>query len=247
MLREIRKKMVILRNRSPFRQEVKDYLNDLEYREWIHMNMRLSGSGLTPAQIDEIMRGGCVMEATVSDHLMLDRLEELRQFIYRLTDMGARLSQQIIQDMHAIISGQNRREDYRKSSPVLQEYGCMAMMASDIPEAMAQLVYFAGQHGTGMESSVCENPMEKAALLHNRLLEIYPFHEGNEMTARAVMYYILAEAGLPLAALQLGRQEYQILFSHYLKYRDSRGLGQLLGQAVMERLDLMMQLTRYEY
>ena len=95
MMREIRKKMVILRNRSPFPQEVKAYLNDLEYREWISMNMRLSGSSLSMEQIDTILRGGCIMEATVSDHLMLDRLEELRQFIYRLTDLGAPLVRQL--------------------------------------------------------------------------------------------------------------------------------------------------------
>ena len=53
MLREIRKKMVILRNRSPFRQDVKDHLEALEHREWIHMFLRLSGSRLTEEEIAE--------------------------------------------------------------------------------------------------------------------------------------------------------------------------------------------------
>ncbi len=246
MLRDIRKKMVILRNRSPFPQEVKDYLNDLECREWISMNMRLSGSSLTEVQIDTILRGGVVMEAAVSDHLMLDRLEQLRQFIYRLTDMGAGLSQQIVKDMHAIICGGNVRAEYRRSSPVLRDYGYTTMVPGEVPGAMEELIHFAGQRGNGLETGAGENPLEKAALVHNRLMEIYPFKEESEMVARAVLYYILAEAGYPLAAVQINEEEYRQMFSDYLKYRDSRGLAQALGQAVTERLDLMMQLTRYE-
>lgn len=239
-MREIRRRMVILRNRSPFPQDVKDRLQELEYREWIHMNMRLSGSGLSARQMDEILQGGCVMEATVSDHLMLERLEELRQFIYRLTDMGAGLSQQIIRDMHTILAGGTIRSEYRRSTPVLREYRCTAMPAEEIAGAMAELVSFAGQ------KTECENPLEKAALLHNRLLEIYPFHEENEMLARAVMYYTVAEAGLPLAALELDQSQYSQQFLTYLKQRDSRGMAAALGKAITERLDLMMQLTGYE-
>lgn len=245
MMREIRKKMVILRNRSPFPQEVKAYLYDLEYREWISMNMRLSGSSLSMEQIDTILRGGCIMEATVSAHLMLDRLEELRQFIYRLTDLGAPLSETIVRDMHAILVGKNEREDYRKSTPVLREYDCMAMTADLIPDAMVQLMRFAGQ-GTDSAAGSLYNPLERAVLVHNRLLEIYPFREENEMVARAAMYYMVAEAGLPMAAVKLDAEEYRQDFLRYRSKTSDLCLAKHLAQAVVDRLELMIQLTRYE-
>ena len=249
MLREIRRKLVILHNRSPFRQEVKDYLNDLEYREWISMNMELSGSGLTREQIDTILRGGYIMNASVSDHLVLDRMGQLREYIYRLTDMGASLSLQILQDMHAIIQGNGSRSELRKGNPVLQEYGYNPMMPSDIPQAMKEAVYYASARTGNSGASARDrgsNPLETAALLHNRILEIYPFKEGNEILARAVMYYILADAGYPLAALELTEQEYNLMFIQYLKQRSSQPLADLLEDAVLKRLDLMLQLTRYD-
>ena len=243
MLREIRKKMVILRNRSPFPKEVREYLQNLEYREWIHMNMHLCGSALSPEQIDIVLQGGCLMEAAVSDYLMIDRLEELRQFIYRLTDLGAPLSENIIRDMQAILTGKNQRPEYRKSTPVLQQYGRMAMLADQVPDAMAQLVRFAGP---GARAASIYNPLELAAVIHDRLLEIYPFLEGNETLALAVLYYMVAEAGLPLAALKVDREVYDQLYRHYLSERNSRGLAKLLEQAVLERLELMTQLTGHD-
>lgn len=245
MMREIRKKMVILRNRSPFPREVKDYLNTLEFREWIYMNMKLSGSSLSEEQIDIILQGGCVMEATVFDHLMLDRLDELCQFIYRLTDLGAPLSETILRDMHAIIMGKNEREDYRKSTPVLRQYDCMAMTSDLIPGAMAQLMRFAGNEGDNSAARIY-NPLERAVLVHNRLLEIYPFREENEMVARAAMYYMVAEAGLPMAAVKLDAEEYRQAFLRYRSRTSDLSLAKHLEQAVLERLDLMMQLTGYE-
>lgn len=214
MLREIRKKLIILGNRSPFPQEVKDYLNDLEYREWIYMNMRLAGSVLTVGDIDAILRGECIMEATVEDHLMLDRLTELRNYIYRLTDLRADLSPQILRDMQAITAG---KRDNGKG------------------EAIRQIMYFAGELQT--ENGV--NPLERAAGLHNLIRKLEPFEENCDMLARAVMYYVVAQAGYPLTALKLTVEEYR-------QAGDSRQLAQLLGQAVSERLDLMMQLTCYE-
>lgn len=214
MLREIRKKLVILGNRSPFPQAVKDYLNDLEYREWLYMNMRLSGSILTAGDIDAILQGDCIMDATVEDHLMLDRLTELRNYIYRLTDLGADLSPQILRDMQAITAG--KRYDGKG-------------------EAIRQIMYFAGE----LQAENGVNPLERAAGLHNLVRKLEPFEENCDMLARAVMYYVMAQAGYPLAALKLTEEEYQ-------QTGNSRQLTQILGQAVSERLDLMMQLTCYE-
>ena len=221
MLREIRKKMVILRNRSPFPQEVKDHLNDLEYRQWLYMNMELSGSSLPAEKIDTILQGGCIMEATISDYLMLERLGELRRYIYRLTDVGADLSLQILRDMEAILSGQRQDGD---------------------GESLNRILYFAGQ----LDEAGKAGSLEKAALLHNLVLNLQPFGEDSGMLARAVMYYVVAQSGYPLAALEQSRDEYLRMYESFLQSGDSSTLTEALGGAVSGRLDLMMQLTRHE-
>jgi hypothetical protein len=223
MLREIRKKLIILNNRSPFRQEVKDYLADLEYREWLYMNMSLSGKGLSAEEIDMILGGGCIMDAAVEDYLMLDRLEELRQYIYHLTDLDADLSLQILRDMQAIITGVRCDGD---------------------ADAVQRLLYFADCIAS--EKSGADNPLEKAAVMHNLTVNLQPFDGECTMLARAVMYYVLAQAGYPLAALELTMQEYRQMNASFLTSKDSSRLVQSLGQAVSKRLDLMMQLTRHE-
>ena len=240
MLREIRKKMVILHNRSPFRQEVKDRLAQLECREWVHMYLRLSGSSLTGEEIDTILQGGFVLHAAVEDCLLIDRVQQLREYIYRLTDMGASLSGQILKDMHAILSG-GSREDFRRGGIMMERYGIYSqLIGTDIPEAVSQVVSFAGRRTEG------ENPLEKAAAIHNRILEIYPFLDRNEMLAVAAMYYVTAQAGYPLAAVELTGEEYTQQFLHYIKTGECRLLAEAVGTAVLKRMDFMMQLTGHE-
>lgn len=239
MLREIRKKLVILHNRRPFPPEVRSYLSDLEKREWLQMNLRLCGSSLAAEDIDGILEGDCVLTATIEDHLMLSRLAELRQYIYRLTDMEADLSLRVIREMHGILTG-SQHADFRKGSPVLLEYGYNPMLPADIPAEMARLVDFARKKEEG------ENPFLKAARLHNRLIEIYPYAEGNSYLARAVMYYMAVRGGYPMAAIGLSEREYNEEIAAYLSGGGSEALAEALTRAVRDRLELMIQLTGYE-
>ena len=239
MLREIRKKMVILRNRVPFPQQVKDYLNQVEYREWIHGNLRLSGSSLMPEQIDAILNEEVLLQVAVEDYLMIERLGELRSYIYRLTDMGAALSTQIIRDIHAILTGRSR-EEFRRGGIMMEQYGRYnPLIGTDIPEAMAEVVRFAQRSDEG------ENPFEKAAALHNRLIEIYPFQDENETLARAVMSYILAEAGYPMAIISLTAEGYRDMIVSYLDGGGSDILARQLETAVLHRFEVMMELTAH--
>ena len=240
MLREIRKKMVILHNRSPFRQDVKDCLAALEHREWILMFLRLSGSRLTEDEINTMLQGGFVLHAAVEECLLVDRVQQLREYIYRLTDMGASLSGQILRDMHAILSG-GGREEFRRGGILMEKYGTYSQInGSDVTEAVNEVLRFAAKKTEG------ENPLEKAAVIHNRILEIYPFSERNELLALAALYYVTAEAGYPLAALKLSEEAYTDLFLYYSRTRDCRGMAQALGEAVLARMDFMMQLTGHE-
>lgn len=237
VIREIKKKMVILNNRVPFQAEVKTYLKELELMDWIYMHLRLSGSGLSKENIDTIIHGGYVLDAKIEEHLLIDRLKELRSYLYRLTDMEADLSFTMIGDMHRIITGGNGETHFRKSHPVLLEYKYNPVMPSEIPSAMGELLAFAKKEDEFPDYIL------KAVKVHNKLIEIYPFKEGNEYLARAAMYYILIRKGYPLAAIQMSEQEYNDSVIAYLKKGDCGTLYKALMRAVYNRLELMIQLT----
>ena len=123
----------------------------------------------------------------------------------------------------------------------MERYGCCSQInGSDITKAVSEVLLFLSEKKDG------ENPLEKAAAAHNRILEIYPFADRNELLALAVMYYVTAEAGYPLAALDLSEEAYNQLFLHYRKTGDCRGMADALGQSVLARMDFMMQLTAHE-
>ncbi|MGN0714303.1 MAG: Fic family protein [Anaerovoracaceae bacterium] len=200
------------------------------------MNLRLSGSSLRPEDIDTVLQGGCILSAPIEEHLMITRLEELRQYIYRLSDMEADLSLQMIRDMHTILSGSTAK-DFRKGNPVLLEYGASPLLPGEIPGEMAGLVNFARKREEG------ENLFLKAARLHNRCMEIYPYSEKTPELARAILYYTLVRNGLPMAALELSEEEYNQEIAAYLAGGGSQPLADHLMHAVRNRLELMVQLT----
>ena len=251
MIREIRKKMVILHNRMPFKEGVRTHLRDLEAREWVYMNLRLSGSSLSRENIDTILDGGWILAASIEEHVLIERLGQLRSYMYRQADMGADLSLRILSEMHRIITGNEEEfsEEYRKGSPLLLEYGVTPMLAADIPAAMKQVAEYAAGKSDGNGAAQDQGESEiflKAARIHNRILEIWPYREGSQILARAAMYYCLAQKGYPLAALELTEQEYNRQVISYLKGGSSQSLAEVLVRAVYHRLELMIQLTAYE-
>lgn len=240
-MREIRKKLVILRNRAPFSQEVKVILEEKEYREWIYMNLGISGSSLKIEEIDALMQGEMAAQATIEDCLLIDRLKELRKFIYRLTDMKIELSEQIFRDMHAIVTGRETRAQYRRGNPFLDKYGCVARPADQIAGSMAELLKV-----TRVAS------LDGAAMLGREILRVYPFNDGNELLAWAAMYYKVAEMGLPLAAIPAGgfqQNTYSPEFMRQFNLLDKVSAAQiskLLRDGIYERLEEMCMLTSHE-
>ncbi|MGN0734731.1 MAG: Fic family protein [Anaerovoracaceae bacterium] len=237
MIREIRKKLVVLSNRSPFPPAVKEYINHLEGLDWVYMNLRLDGSPLSPDEVEKIMGGEPVMSGRIMDHVFIERLDGLRNELYDLSQRGLDVNAEIVR-LIAARAGAAYNE-FRKTTPQLVEYGYTPVLPSEIPSAMGDYLSFAAH------TSEFENPFEKAAELHNRFIAIYPFKEGNQVTARALMEYYLMHSGFPMAYLDISESEYNGMFAEFCKTKNSKPLAELLTKSVLDRLELMIQLTGY--
>ena len=237
MIREIRKKLIVLSNRSPFPAAVKEYIDHLEKLDWIYMNLRLDGSPLSREEVEKILGGEMVINGRIMDHVLVERLGELRRELYDLMQRRLDIGPELIRNI-AAKTGVDTTE-FRKTTPQLVEYEYTPVLPAEIPGTMSEFLAFAGHRDE------FENPFEKAAGLHNRLLAIYPFKEGNQIAARALMEYYLLREGFPMAYLDMSESEYNGAFCDYCRSGSSKSLADLLTKAVLDRLELMIQLTGY--
>ena len=237
MIREIRKKLLVLSNRSPFPQTVKDYIDHLEKLDWIYMNLKLDGSPLTRDECEKILIGEPVMNGSIMDHVMVQKLDELRSQLYDLSDRGIDVGPELIRIIAAEAGGES--SEFRKSTPQIVEYGYTPVLPSEIPSAIKRFAVYSN------ETDEFENPFEKAAGIHNRYLAIYPYKDGNQITARALMEYYLLLKGLPMAYIGDSEMEYNSMFAEFCRTGESKPLAEHLEKAVLDRLELMIQLTGY--
>lgn len=237
MIREIRKKLVVLSNRSPFPQTVKDYIDHLEKLDWIYMNLKLDGSPLTRDECEKILIGEPVMTGRIMDHVMVQRLDELRSQLYDLSDRGLDVGPELIRIITAEAGGES--SEFRKITPQLVEYGYTPVLPSEIPSAMRNFTVYAN------ETDEFENPFEKSAGIHNRYLAVYPYKDGNQITARALMEYYLLRKGFPMAYIEESESEYNSMFAEFCRTGESKPLAEHLAKAVLDRLELMIQVTGY--
>lgn len=252
MLREIRKKLVIIENRKPFGADAVEYLEQTEEEDWICMNLRLEGSELTKEDVSSVIDGGCLRDVAISDYMLIDRTRRLRKLIYDGCARGEKLSKATLDRIYAIASdaksvnsglgleGTDLSVDYRKTNPVIIQLSYNPPLPQEIREQMDLLFRWLYQKKDFFEV------IKNAAHLHNRIIEIYPYPSCNEMVARTAMFYYLVQEGLPICNLLYSESEYNKTIVEYLRKENIDKLNEQLVRGIFNKLDLIMQVTDFK-
>ena len=240
MLREIKKKMVILQNRAPFNREVKEYFAGIEEEDWIYNNMKAEGSPLSKGQVESILRGDVLSNVPIGEHLMAERLRVLLKKLWAFSEENIDYGLRLTEGIYCILSGKDKAE-YRKRSILVREWDFSPALPADIPGEMENFRYLMGEAlRTGTMTEEC---FEYAARLQLCLLKILPYGEEDRLMARAVTTYYLMCKGYPAAAPYVKEQEYNAMVSACLKSGNCNDLKDPYKQEILAKLSLMMQLT----
>lgn len=236
MFREIKKKKLILENRKPYTAEVVSFLNELNTTDWIYSSLRLDGSNLPKTSIERIIKGDFITDVSVSSHLTIGNYKEAIKLIYDMADMNIYLNEKYLFRIFQALA-KPMEPEYRKSNPVLRMLGYNPPHFKEINEQMELLFYW-------LHSDLYQtNPIEKAAYLHNKLIEIYPFEVHSEAMARMAAQYHLIVNGFPPVLWNISEQEYYDAIRIYLKKEDIQPVYDVLERGVYNKLEIMMQLT----
>lgn len=236
MFREIKKKKLILDNRKPYTKETAEYIDEINLVDWIYTSMHLDGSGIGKSDLQRIVKGDFVAGATVKDHSDVGNYHDAIKLAYDMADMEIELTEKYLFRFYQILANPGRQE-YRRTNPVLIMLDYIPPHPSEIEEQME--ILFQWMNTNDFES----NPILRAAYLHNKLVEIYPYETCSESVARMAMFYELIRNGFPPVLLNLSEQEYYSAIRSYLKKEEIQPLYEPLERGVYNKLEVMMQLT----
>ena len=236
MYREIKKKRLILENRKPFKPEVTAYIREFNTLDWISSSMRLDGMTISKENILKIIRGDFVTDCSIDEHLQVRNYCDVIKLSEDMTGMGIELTVTYLFKLYQALA-KPEILSYRRSNPVLREIDYIPPHFNDIDEQMEILIQWLKAEDPEA------NPIMKAAQLHNKMIEIYPFEEHSRSMARVAMQYELVRNGFPPILLQMSEQEDNIAIMHYLKTEDATPLYDTLLRGVFNTLEVLLQLT----
>lgn len=236
MFREIKKKKLILDNRKPYSKETSDYIAEINLVDWIYTSMKLDGSKIGKSGVQKIVKGEFLVDVAVSDHSSVSSYHDAIRLANDMADMEIDLNEKYLFRFYQILANPGRLE-YRRTNPVLLMLDYIPPHPSEIDEQME--ILFQWLNTCDFEN----NPILRAAYLHNKLVEIYPYESHSEAVARMAMYYELIRNGFPPILLNLNESEYYTAIRSYLKKEEIQPMYEPLERGVYNKLEIMMQLT----
>lgn len=240
MFREIKEKMKQLEERKPFEREIIEEIEALNAVDWAYSCLHLNGSQITKETVSKIVNGQFVVDAAVEEHSLIQRHENTLKEAMRLLEMDNDLTEKVLMRLCSqfVPSGDI---EYRRGNPVILTFGFNPVYSKDIKEEIGEL--FKWLYSDDVSPEINKNEILKAAYLHNRFIEVYPFEEYTEEMACIVMYYYLMQKGYPPFTIRFSSQEYYNAVSAYLKKNDITPFYNCLERSIYNKIEVLLQVT----
>lgn len=203
--------------------------------EYTYHSNKIEGNTLTLLETHLVVDKGITIGGkSVREHFEAVNHAEAIKVIRDLAGRDAEITEQVVLDLHAIVlasidrpyAGRYREERVRivGSQHVPPNY-------AKVPELMAGLFEFYNA------SKASLHPVQLAAEMHEKLVTIHPFRDGNGRTARLLMNLVLLRNGYPVTVISGDRDERQRYYetleaAQILRPVDNTAFQLLIGEIV---------------
>ncbi len=200
-LNEIDQLKATLSAHRPLSPEAVKKINETLDIEYTYESNRIEGNTLTLMETAFVVNEGL----TVSGHPMREHLEAINhaQAIEYIKDMASgneEISERLIKDIHSIVLQGINRENagkYRQVPVTIQGSKHLPPQPYLIEKQMEDFMIEFNE-----KEEKREHPVLIAAFLHERLLTIHPFIDGNGRTSRLLMNQYLLRHGYTIVNIK---------------------------------------------
>lgn len=178
--------------------------------EYIFESNRIEGNTLTLRETDLVINEGL----TVSGKSMREHLEAINHveaigYIKQLVERNFAFNERELLTVHNLILRGIHPEDagkYRKVQVMIKGSAHMPPQPYLVAKEMEDYFIWLDQHKNKL------HPVVLAAEMHERLVTIHPFNDGNGRTSRLIMNFILLQHGYVIANI---KGEYETRMKYY--------------------------------
>lgn len=215
--------------------------------EHVWSSNAIEGSTISMNETASILNTGMTVHGmSLKEAMEAVDLAAAYDYMSELVSKQAPLSERIIRDLNRLAMIKNSDPHTAGAYRVVEAwpYGSEDqpyVSPFDIQPQMKALIEWAH---TASEQL---HPVEYAAELHERLVAIHPFADGNGRTARLVMNLALTEAGYPVINIQpdaKARQAYMDALGHARSTGDLLPFKVLIGKYTQETMEKRIDLLR---
>jgi Fic family protein len=180
----------------PFNQAQLQNLQEVFDTEYTYASNRIEGNTLSLQETSFIINEGLTIKnKSVKEHLEAINHKEAIAFIRELVDQKAPINEKNIKLIHSIILYGIDRENagrYRNVLVGIKGTDIVFPQPYIVPKLMEDLMFFYEENKDKL------HPVQLAAQMHSKLVNIHPFIDGNGRTCRLLMNLILLQHGYPI-------------------------------------------------
>ncbi|MDD6189968.1 MAG: Fic family protein [Firmicutes bacterium] len=180
--------------------------------------------------VSEILEGRLDTGVSLGDYTYMEKAKELVKKLYGSLSMGNSVDRNFLLNCSRVLT-ENPEAYFRKDNPVIYTFNHVPPHRSDVEENLAALIRKV------YEGNTDNNPVFRAMLLHNGIINIWPFEEYSAEIALFAMNYFLMEKGFIPVTFDMPRKEYLEVVSDNLKGRREKEFYYTLREAVTDTLE----------
>jgi Fic family protein len=204
--------------------------------EYIYNSNAIEGNTLKLRETQLILEEGMTIQGkSVREHLEVRNHPKAIKYIEKLANKP--LKDQNILDLHQIITKGIEKDAgrYRTTEVRISGAEFIPPPAYEIPHLIKDLVNWTNINPDELR------PIEQAAILHHKFVQIHPFHDGNGRVARLLMNLTLIREGYPPATiLNVERKKYYGTLAK-ADHEDAAPFVNFIATAVERSLELYLR------
>lgn len=213
--------------------------------EYTYESNRIEGNTLTLRETDLVINEGLTIGGKpLKDHLEAINHRDALDYVRDIVQQRVDVSQRVLLDLHSLILRGIDRDNagrYRSVPVLIQGSRHVPPQPYLVPVQMEGLFRWYEAEATKL------HPIVLAAELHERIVTIHPFIDGNGRTARLVMNLTLLRHGYPLAILK-GDTDNRLTYYNALETAQMTGdktdFTQLVANTVRTTLERLLHLLQ---